>query len=163
MVIKIRRIATLLNGIRQAAPPAQRREWARRMHGVDPTRDQDHAVLEAALTVHFEKHGLSVVNWPAGLIDMGVSDGSVTGLVQFNRWRTATTEVGQVAQLHRAAIAFDAMTAVMVTAGYYSLEAEDYARQHGLTLIDGEGLQAILVDYAPAFAQVLSEEEAIAA
>ena len=163
MVIKINRITNLLNGIRQAASPAERRQWSRRFHGVDPTRDADHAVLEAALTVHFEKHGLEVVNWPAGIVDMGISDGATTGVVQFNRWRTATTEVGPVAQLHRAAIAFEAMTAVMISAGYFSLEAEDYAREHGLTLIDGEGLQAILLAYAPAYAPAYTELVAVAA
>ena len=159
MVVKIHRIQNLLNGIRQTASPSERRQWARRFNGIDPTRDADHAVLEAALTRHFESHGLEVVNWPGGIVDMGISDGAITGLVQFNRWRTATIEAGQVAQLHRAAIAFDSMTAVMITAGDFSLEAEDYADLHGLTLIDGEGLKNILLAYAPAFA----DEELLAA
>ena len=159
MVIRINRIKAVLNGIRQTSSPADRRLWARAANGLDPTRDADHAVLESVLRAHFENHGLDVVNWPAGLVDMGISDGSVTGLVQFNRWRSLTVDVAQVAQVHRAAIAFDAMTAVVVTAGYFTLEAEEYARSHGLTLIDGEALQAILLARAPAFA----DEAAVAA
>ncbi len=83
---------------------------------------------------------------PGGAADMALILGGKTTLVSARRWKAATHGVEPLRDLHAAMQGRDASAGVyVVTQGQLSDNARAFARDHGITVLQGEGVARLLL------------------
>lgn len=137
-----------LAAIWSAARPGQRALWRLRAGGEDPLRTSEHGILETVIGDRERARGRTVNAWEAGIIDLGVAFEGRTKLIRFNLWRQPEIRAAQVAQLHRACVAFDADAGVIYGAGQFTPEARYLAPALGIELVGGEELLRLIDTWA---------------
>lgn len=86
-------------------------------------------------------------NTSGGGADLAVVLGGKTTLVSARRWKAATHGVEPLRELHAAMRARDAATGIyIVTLGQLSDNARTFARDHGITVLQDEGVARLLLD-----------------
>lgn len=148
METHVEEVEQWLAAIWAAASPRQRALWRRREGGVDPLRSAAHGILETVISERERARGRTVSPWEAGIIDLGVSSGVRTKLVRFNLWKRPQIRAADVAQLHRACVAFDADAGVIYGAGRFTEEARYLAPVLGIELVGGEELLRVIDTWA---------------
>lgn len=89
---------------------------------------------------------------PDGGIDLVLERGEETIFVQCKHWRDRTVGVKPVRELYGVTAANPATGSIMVTSGFFSNEARDFAENIRLTLVSGPDLCTML-NLAPEHAQ----------
>ena len=83
---------------------------------------------------------------PGGAADMALILGGKTTLVSARRWKAATHGVEPLRDLHAAMQGRDASAGVyVVTQGQLSDNARAFARDHGITVVQGDALAGLLL------------------
>lgn len=137
-----------LAAIWSTASHQQRASWRQREGGVDPLRTAAHGILETVIAERERARGRTVTTWKEGIIDLAVTSEGRTKLVRFNLWRRPELRAADVAQLHRACIAFDAEAGVIYTTGRITDDARYLAPVLGIELIGGEELVRLVDTWA---------------
>lgn len=78
-------------------------------------------------------------------VDFKVAKGSRIAIVSCKRWKAAQSGIGPLRDLHDAKERHDAGECIYVTAGDFTANARDFARQKSIRLIEGRALAKLLV------------------
>ena len=81
---------------------------------------------------------------PDAAVDLVVMKGGERFLVQYKQWKMPKVGVEALRALHGLMVAQRAAGGIVITAGTFSAEAQDFARGRKLTLVDGERLVPLL-------------------
>lgn len=87
---------------------------------------------------------------PDGGVDLIARRGGETALVQCKHWRSKQVGVGVVRELLGSMTALDAKAGSVVTSGRFTAEAERFAADQGLELLDGAALRSLARTAVPA-------------
>lgn len=120
-----------------------------RQTGIDSIRALPWREFELLLAEAFRRQGYSVVD-TGGVADGGIDlilnrDGEET-LVQAKQWKTWKVGVKIVRELFGVQASREAGAAILVTSGRFTSEAERFASENGIKLIDGPVLERMIVD-----------------
>jgi restriction system protein len=140
-----------------AAASAIGRAWRRDLFdrasstsGAQAIADMDWSAFEALLGEAYRRKGYRVVETGRGGADGGIDlaltrDGALT-LVQCKHWKARQVGVTVVRELLGVMTARKAAAGIVVTSGRYTDEAQRFARESGVELVDGTALQVMLAE-----------------
>lgn len=99
------------------------------------------------LTAAWTRAGYTVERLPGnGAADLRLTQNGQTTLVSARRWKAATHGVEPLRELHTAMQAQDAGGCLYIaTHGQLSDNARSFAREHGITLLQGDAVAALLL------------------
>ncbi len=132
------------------------RVWrGRRMLAANRTKESIRSLgweeFEELIEAHYRRLGFGVRREPGGGPDGGVDvrlskAGGETYLVQCKQWRSRRVGVKVVRELFGVVAAEAATGGLVVTAGSFTREAEEFAKRVALELVDGDRLQDMMRD-----------------
>jgi restriction system protein len=100
--------------------------------------------FELAVAATFARKGYAVAvrggRGADGRIDIVLTRGKETALVQCKQWRAMKVSVETVRELHDAMVAKGASRGYVVTLGKFTADAVEFARGRNIELVDGEQL-----------------------
>jgi restriction system protein len=105
-------------------------------------RDFERLIGEAFLATGFTVTGFGG-SGPDGGVDLGLIRNGERFLVQCKHWRKQTVGVAVVRELNGVIAAQGAHGGFVVTGGRFTDEAQDFARQTNITLVDGDALREL--------------------
>jgi restriction system protein len=155
-----------------AASAIRRRKRKRLLAGV--AADADGRVLRAMSWHDFEllvgeafrRRGFSVTETGGGGADGGVdlhlTRGSETFLVQCKHWKAFKVPVNVVRELYGVMAAQGVAGGLVVTSGVFTAEAQAFARGCNIDLIDGQALKRMIAAVQPALASRATSRPAAA-
>lgn len=115
---------------------------------IDQRRDLSWQEFEELMEAYYEREGYDVVreggNGPDGGVDLRLRRGGETVLVQCKQWRTRRVGPKVVRELLGVVSAEQADAGVVVTEGSFTAEAERFARDVPIELVDGDKLQTMI-------------------
>jgi restriction system protein len=105
--------------------------------------------FEQVIADAFRRHGYRVRetggrNQPDGGIDVVLQRDGETTIVQAKHWRTGSVGVALVRELYGVQHQMHAHHAMFVVLGRYTADAQAFAAETGVTLVDGEQLLSII-------------------
>jgi len=112
-------------------------------HQQDALLDISWKEFEMLVGEAFRKQGYSVRETQDGAdggIDLVLSKEGAKTLVQCKQWRSSKVGVSVVRELYGVMTANKAANGVVVTSGYFTREAQSFAKNKPIRLIAGEGL-----------------------
>lgn len=116
--------------------------------GADAVAGMDWREFELLVGEAFRRKGYAVVETGGGGADGGVDlvvkRGSEVALVQCKHWKAWQVGLPAVRELLGAMTAHKAAAGWLITSGRFTDEARRFARQHGIVVVDGEGLPALV-------------------
>ena len=133
------------------------RVWrGRRMLAANRTKEEIRALsweeFEELIEAHYRRLGFSVRReggaGPDGGVDVRISKGGETYLVQCKQWRARQVGVKVVRELFGVVSAEQATGGIVVTAGSFTRDAEEFADRKtvALELVDGDRLAVMMRD-----------------
>jgi restriction system protein len=119
--------------------------------------------FERVIGVAFRQQGFTVTelggNGPDGGVDLVLTKDGARHLVQCKHWKQWKVGVAVVRELYGVIGAKGAQGGYVITGGRFTGEARDFARDTGVTLIDGSGLGKLLGSVGePATSEVTAKE-----
>lgn len=114
-----------------------------------PAADLDWREFERLVQEAFRRKGYISVETPSGAdggVDIGLRKDGKLYLVQCKHWKRKQVGVGPVRELWGVITARQAAGGFFVISGRYTEEAEAFARQVNLTLIDGAALNKLITE-----------------
>lgn len=133
--------ASAFRGFRQRRMLAAKRD-------VDAIRALSWREFEELVEAYYEREGYDVVreggSGPDGGVDLRLRRLGETRLVQCKQWRTRRVGVKVVRGLYGVVSAEQATGGILVTAGSYTAEAERFAADVEVQLVDGAQLSAMV-------------------
>lgn len=102
--------------------------------------------FETLLGEAFRRHGYATASSEGGVADLELKLEGQLHLAQCRHWRAKCIGVKAVRELHSEMIERQARAGYVVTAGYFSTEAKEFALKNHIHLIDGELLADWLRD-----------------
>lgn len=126
---------------RQLRAPSERRI----AEGLAAARAMSWSEFREALEECFRRGGYAVTRLDAGDADLEVSRGGRVSLVACKRWKAARTGIEPLRELDAARRAREAHESIFVATGEISENARKFAAQHGIRLVQGAELAALLL------------------
>lgn len=115
--------------------------------GIETIRNLHWREFEQLLADAFRRQGYSVRDTGPGAdggIDLILSKNGDTILVQAKQWKAWKVGVKVVRELFGIQVAQGASAAILVTSGRFTEEAQQFASENGVTLMDGETLARMI-------------------
>ena len=137
-----------------AAYSALRVRRDRRMLEANRTKEEIGALgweeFEELIEAHYRRLGFGVRReggaGPDGGVDVRITRSGETYLVQCKRWRERPVGVKVVRELLGVVAAEKATGGIVVTVGRFTREAQEFARDVAVELVDGDRLQGMMHD-----------------
>lgn len=115
--------------------------------GIESIRSMSWQAFEQLLAEAYRRQGYAVRDTGAGAdggIDLILTKDGHDTLVQAKQWKARKVGVPIVRELLGVQVARKAAAAIIITTGRFTSEAEQFARQNGIALIDGEALARLI-------------------
>ena len=94
----------------------------------------------------FRRRGYAIIANARQNADVLLRKDAEDFLVQCGQWKAAKIGVGALRALHDAIAASDAAGGFMLTAGAYTDEAREFAKQNRIELMDGAALEQLMLE-----------------
>ncbi len=120
-----------------------------RQTGIESIRHLSWREFEHLLAEAFRRQGYSVRDTGPGAdggVDIVLYKDSGTTLVQAKQWKAWKVGVKVVRELFGIQAARDADAAILVTSGCFTNDAQQFAQDNGIKLIDGAALERMIAD-----------------
>ena len=134
------------------APFSALRQWRGersldQQEDLDIVRDLDWRQIELLLAEGFKSEGYTIVDTPRradGDIDLVLFKGARRILVQCKHWKTRSLGVQLVREMLEVVDASGAQAGIIVSSGLFTRDAEQFADENRIRLIDGRELVSML-------------------
>jgi restriction system protein len=120
-----------------------------RQTGIESIRELSWRELEQLLAEAYKRKGYVVRETGPGAdggIDLVLEKEGEETIVQAKQWKAWKVNVKVIREFFGVQVARRAAGAIVVTSGRFTAEAERFAAENGVDLVDGEGLEALIAE-----------------